>query len=343
MSRRSTTITDLAKRLGVSASTVSRALRHDPQISQETTRRVWEAARQTGYRPNPFAVGLVKRNSGTIGLLISEIDHIFFATVIDGILSAAEQAGYQVITCLSHARYSEEKTQIDRLLASHVDGILVCYSSQTEDFSHLQRVLDEEVPLVFFDRNTEDLDAPSVISDDFQGAELAVEHLIARGRRRVMHIKGPEALSISFYRFMGYRETLARHDIPLNPEWIFDSVDTKASEIKEADRLRKALGEVDAVFAFNDYAAYQVLQLLRALGRRVPDDVAIVGFGDLPMAEYLTPTLTSVRQPAFGMGERAVEVLVQQMNRPKEEDDWEQAAPPSLISLPNSLVIRGSS
>ena len=343
MSRRSTTITDLAKRLGVSASTVSRALRHDPQISTDTTQRVWEAAREAGYRPNPFAVGLVKRNSGTIGLLISEIDHIFFANVIDGILSAAEKAGYQVITCLSHARYNEEKEQVARLLTSHVDGVLVCYTSQTRDFSHFQQVLDEEVPLVFFDRNTEDLDAPSVISDDFQGAQLAVQHLIDRGRRRILHVRGPEALSISFYRYLGYREALAANGLELNPAWVFDAEDAKSERILDMDRLRQALTEVDAVFAFNDYAAYEVLQMLRALGRRVPVDVSIIGFGDLPMAEYLTPTLSSVRQPAFEMGETAVKVLVRQMCPPQEEEGLPAPPPPSLISLPNSLVIRGSS
>lgn len=343
MGKRHITISDIARELNISPSTVSRALRDETSISEQTRSKVWETANKLGYQPNPFARGLVSQSSRVLGLIIPEIDVVYFVKVIDAILSTAEKSGFQVITCLSHGSFKQEQEQVERLIASRVDGVMVCYSSETVEFSHFTRLIDQGIPVVFFDRNTEELDAPFVISDDFQGARLAMQHLIDKGRRKILHLRGPEALSISFYRHVGYRETLIDNQIPLNPDWVIDALDARAEKIDNEDHLYRMLMEVDAVFAFNDYAAYQVLLRLRELGRKVPQEVAIVGFGDLPMAEYLTPTLSTVAQPAFLVGQTTVQQMVKLIINDVETDEIEKKGQQELILLPNSLVIRESS
>jgi DNA-binding LacI/PurR family transcriptional regulator len=345
MQKKHVTIADLANQLGLSPSTVSRALKNDSRISDPTKKKVWKLARSYGYRPNPHAVSLRSKTSLTVGLIIPQVDHSYFVKVLNGILSTLESAGYNVIICISSGSYDKEKEQINRLLNARVDGVLACYSQETQAFDHFQQLVQAQIPLVLFDRNTEEIDASAVISDDFQGAQLAVEHLLAQGRKRILHIQGPENLSISFYRYLGYRETLKAHGIAPDPAWVFTALDDRGKQLREPDRLIEALPQADAVFAFNDYAAYEVMKLTRKLGLKIPEALALIGFADEPMAEYLTPQLSSVRQPAYRIGRKAAEELLALLNFDQSDEFRPSPLPssgPKLITLENELVLRDS-
>ncbi|NJO01544.1 MAG: LacI family transcriptional regulator [Bacteroidia bacterium] len=233
-----------------------------------------ELAEKYGYRPNPYALSLVKQTSNMIGVVIPNLDMPYFTKVVDGIIQMAESQGFMVITCISHNNYQEEKGMLTRLRDQRVDGLLVSYSRETNDFSHLQEITASQTPLVFFDRHTEELEATYVISDDFRGASLAVEYLLKKGHRRIGHMYGPENLSVSFYRFCGYREALRKAGISYDESLVFYCEDDKARQIRHADHFHRVLPTLDAVFTFNDYAAYEVLKIARHLNLSVPKDFA---------------------------------------------------------------------
>ena len=327
-------ITDIARELDVTPSTVSRALNGGPRISDKTRQSVLELARRWGYRPNPLAKGLVSRKTYNIGLIIPEFTHHFFNQVLRGIESLAVAKGYHLIICTSDNEYEKEKKSVQTLLDLRVDGFLVALGNDTQNYDHFQDVLSYEIPLVFIDRTCEDIETSYVVTNDFDGAFQATQHLISSGCRQIVYIQGPTHISTTFNRFMGYQEALKKWGIPYRKEYVVDGSNTRVLQEELTDIVKNH--PVDAVFAHNDYLAYEAMTVIKQQGLQVPENILLMGYANEPIAMYMTPQLSTVQQPAFEMGQHSADLLIQQLESGHIHHEL------STQSIPTSLVLRES-
>ncbi len=331
------TIKDLARELGISPSTVSRALRDHPDISQGTKRRVTEAAELHNYHPNQLAQSLQKQRSNTIGVIVPEIRHDFFSTVISGIEEVAYEHGYTIMVCQSNETLAREILNTQALVANRVAGLLIAISSETTRYEHLSNVLRHGVPLVQFDRVVEELETSKVVVDDYRAAYGAVTHLIESGYRRIGHLAGQDGIALNRRRYEGYRAALRDGGLRYEEKFHFSGGYREEDGLIGADRYL-ALDELpDAILAINDPVAVGIFSRFREAGVRIPDDVALVGFSDTPAAALIDPPLTTVYQPAFEMGRTAVSLLMKQF------DAEDAMFVPETVVLDTKLLIRGSS
>ena len=330
------TIKDLARELNISASTVSRALKDHPDISKETKRAVQELAQKLNYQPNAVALSLKQRRSNTIGVIIPEIVHYFFSSVISGIEDVAYDAGFNVIICQSNERYEREVANAKTLLSSRVDGVLVSISKETTDYKHLYNFSNNEVAMVFYDRVVPNIVADQVIIDDFDAAYRATRHLIDSGRTRIAHLGGPMALLIGQRRKDGYLKALSEAGIPADENLILeaDSFEKARMAIMKLINQRK---KFDGVFATNDLTAIGAMQTIQKKGYKIPDEIAIVGFSDGRFSGITDPTLTSVDQHGYEMGTQATQMLLKRIL--SEDDEY----PAETKVLNADLIVRGSS
>jgi len=331
------TIKDLAKELNISCSTVSRALKDFPGISPATKKAVTELADKYNYRPNAIALSLRNQKTNVIGVVIPETVHFFFSTVISGIEDEAMKDGYNVMICQSNEKYEREADCIDALMSARVDGILVSISRETEDLAHLQKVVEEGTPMVFFDRLVEGMNAPSVIVDDYQGAYDAVEHLIEQDSKHIVHLSGPDNLIISRKRTEGYISALEDHQIPVKQEYIIECRNGTAEEAEVAmTKILESGMAIDGVFANNDMAALGALKAVQKAGLTPPKDVAIIGFSNWQFSSLVNPGLSSVSQPGYEIGREAARLMLDQINNENKNKG-------EVSILDTELVIRESS
>jgi len=333
------TIKDIARELGISPSTVSRALKDHPDISVETKKAVNALSEKLNYQPNIVALNLRQRKTNTIGVIIPEIVHFFFSTVISGIEDIAYQAGYNVILAQSNESYQREVTDMKALFNSRVDGMLLSLSRETTNYDHIESIISKGVPIVFYDRMYNSPTSSKVIVDDYVGAKEAVLHLIDQGCKRIAHLRGFPNLMISANRLKGYEDALSERNIKLNKELIFDCPSGSFEEGKRA--TQKALDMAnppDAFFATDDPMAMGAVSAIREKGLKIPQDIAIVGFGNWFFGEMIEPSLTTVDQPGFEMGQEAARMLIKQIEM-KDKDE------PILETktLKTKLIIRNSS
>ncbi|MBK6267281.1 LacI family DNA-binding transcriptional regulator [Marivirga sp. S37H4] len=339
MKKTNITIKDIARKLGVSPSTVSRALKDHPDISPNTKKEIQELAISLNYQPNSVALSLRQSKTNTIGVIIPEIAHFFFSAVISGIEDIAHSAGYHVIITQSNESYEREVMNTKALFNSRVDGILLSISRETSNYDHLQSLLDSNVPLVFFDRMVDSLNACKVIVNDEQGAYEATTHLIEQGYYRIAHLAGPQNLGISKNRLNGYKAALADN------KYMMDDNLVKVCGLgtyEEAEAITNELLDYrfppDAIFSNNDVAAYGAMTAIKKRGLRIPEDVAIVGFSNWRFSSLIQPALSSVTQPGFKMGQEATRLLMKQIALGDDEE-----AITETISLKTNLVVRESS
>jgi len=334
------TIKDIAKALGLSTSTVSRALRGSYEISAETKKLVLEYAEKLNYRPNPIALSLKEKRSRSIGIIVCEIANNFFSQAINGIESVAYKKGYYVIISQSHESYEREVSNAQYLASRSVDGLLVSLSTETTDFSHLKKLHEKGLPIVFFDRITEEMQTHKVIANNFNGAYQATEHLLRSGFKRIAHVTISPHLSITKERLAGYKAALADNGVP------FDDSLVKyckyggliISETEQAiDALLHLPKKVDAIVAASDKLSTGCLTTLAKKNIKIPDDMALVGFTNSPLAEVFHPSMSSVRQPAFEMGQVAMEMLIQIIESRRPVTEFETRV------LNTELTIRASS
>jgi len=329
------TIKDIARELKVSPSTVSRALKDHPDISGETKRAVKELAEKLNYQPNAVALSLKQQRSNTIGVIIPEMVHYFFSSVISGIEDVAYDAGYNVIICQSNEMADREKANVKTLLASQVDGILVSVSKETKDFSHLEKIRKNEVPLVFYDRIISGFKADHVIIDDFDAAYRATRHMVDSGKKRVAHFAGPQNLLIGRQRKEGYKKALEDAGILLGETLVYDADNFEKARLAVLKILESGT-EIDGIFAVNDLTAIGAMQTLQKRGIKIPSEVAVVGFSDGRFSGITDPTLTSVDQHGYEMGTVATRML---LKRILSKEDY-----PSETKILNAnLIVRGSS
>jgi DNA-binding LacI/PurR family transcriptional regulator len=334
------TIKDIAKTLGLSTSTVSRALRDSYEISPETKQMVLEYAKQINYRPNPIALSLKERRSCSIGVIVSEIANSFFSQIINGIESIAYSKGYNVIISQSHESYERELINMDFLSSRSVDGFLISVSTETKDFSHITDLYERGLPIVFVDRVVASIDTHKVMADNFKGAYEATAHLIKNGYTCIGHLANSEYLSITKERAAGYKQALEDAKIEFNENYIqhclhggmiYEEVDNAMNAMMNQKK------KPDAIFASADKLTTNCMRYCRANNIIIPDDLAIVGFSNLDLTELLSPSLSVVRQPAFDMGELAADLLIKTIESKRPVTDFETKM------LPAELFIRESS
>ena len=332
-----TTIHDIARKLNVTASTVSRALKDHPRISQETKKAVLKVARKLNYQPNHIAAALRNGKSNIIGIIVPTADRSFFSSVIRGIEEIANQSRYNVMICQTYDSYEKEVQTVEALLNARVDGILASHGKETVNFDHFQKVKRKGIPLVMFDRSSDECEASNVVIDDYLGGYKATEHLIHQGCIRIAHFTSPRKISIFKERLRGYREALENHGIPYHESLVVQSnlqlEDGRESMLK----LLKLKKLPDAVFSASAYGAMGALQVLKEKKLRVPQDVALVAFSNEPFTSFTEPALTTVDQHPMRMGNAAAEIFLE------ERAALNKKFIPQKIVLKPELIIRGSS
>lgn len=332
------TIKDIAKELKISPSTVSRALKDHPDISKDTKKQVIELAHKLDYQPNSIALSLRKSKTNTLGIIIPRIVHHFFSSIMSGIEDIAHEQGYNIIITQSNESYLRELENIQTLVSNRVDGIFVSIASGTEDFTHLKNLQKRNIPLIFFDRICHEINCNKIVIDDYKGASVAVEHLIEQGCKNIVHLGSPPTLLISQNRFRGYKDTLEKHRIPLSQDLILQC-DNRVQGYEQMKNLLSTHTEIDGIFAVNDDTAIGAIKAIKEVGLSIPRDIAVIGFGDNPIAQIVEPQLSSISQPGFEMGKLSAKLLLQQIQAKEAEQDFA----PQLKMLETQLVVRESS
>lgn len=333
---RQVTMKEIAKKLGVSVSTVSRALQDSPELHAETKRKIVEAAKEMNYRPNLLAQSLRISRSKTLGVIVPEITSHFFASCISGIQDLANTRGYNVIICQSNESLALEKANIQTLVSSQVDGLLISLSRETNTFDHLHDLYQREINFVLFDRVEEEIPVSKVTFNDAGGAYQVVKHLLENGSRRIAYVSGPEELYISKKRKEGYLRALTEFGVEADPILVHITDLTLAGNLQVAKDLLEMDPRPEAVFCMIDPVAVDVLTYWKSKGINIPEDIALAGFTDNPTAAVVEPPLTTVAQPGYEMGKLAVAHLLDQLDGIASED-------PLSIVLETTLVIRKSS
>lgn len=301
---------DLARELGVSIATVSRALRNSPEIGTEMQKRVKELARQLNYRPNPFAQSLRKEAPRIIGVVVPNLVTHYYASVLDGIEEEAAEEGYSVISANSHEDVEAETRAIDNFIGMHVEGIVACLAQTTTDYAHFEELSEMGIPLVFFGRTCLAEKFSSVKANGDEAAQLATEHLISTGCRRIAFVGGPNHLDMVRRRKHGYLEALREARIPIDRNLVAcGSIDYKLAMERTKEMLQQP-DRPDAILAFNDIITFAALTAIRTVGLRVPEDVSLIGFTDDAHVQYVTPRLTAIEDQSKLMGRTACRLLL---------------------------------
>ena len=335
-----TTLKEIAQSLGISISTVSKALKDYPDVSEETKRKVLQMAESVNYSPNVFAQSLRSKESKTIGVIIPNMVHYFFSNIIEAILKEAERKGYMVIIMQSNEDFNLETKQVDLLLNKGVDGILISLSDNTNNFKHLQKIKDYDIPLVLFDKITKLIDCSKVKIDDIKASYNAVSYLINKGYKRIAYFRGDLNPQNCIDRFLGYKKALQDHDIEFDsslvylcPNANFDDGYANAKKLVENDSK-----EVDAICAISDLTAIGVINYLNEKQIRIPEQIAVFGFSNWFMSSVITPTLSSIEQHASDMGEKSAKVLFYEIDCKHKGIDVEH----QKIIIDTDLIIRNS-
>lgn len=334
------TIKDIAKELGISTSTVSRALRDSYEISPDTKKLVLECAERLDYRPNPIALSLKEKRSRSIGVVICEIANSFFSQAINGIESVAYSKGYNVIISQSNESFEREQNDLNYLASRSIDGLIISISSQTENMDHLKKLLGRGLPIVFFDRITEELNTHKVIVDNFKGAYNATAHLLQQGYQRIACILNAAHLSIARERIAGYKQALADNEIAFDESLMKECQQGGAihHEVERAvQELLAMQPRPQAIIGLSDKLTTGCLRTLQAHKVRVPDDIGLVGFSNSDLTELLNPSLTIIRQPAFEMGEIATKLLLEVIEAKRPVTEFKR------VVLETELIVRNSS
>lgn len=337
MKRHQVTIVDIAKKLGLSKSTISRVLTGHPNVSEKTRKAVLELAEQLDYQRNMLSISLLRQKSNTIGIIVPEFLSSYFPQVIIGAQEVATEAGYTTLICHSNESYETEVANTKMLLANQVDGLLVSITRETRNFEHLKIFERKGIPIVFFNRVCDDMSVPKVVVDDYDGAFHAVEHLIKRNKKRIAHLAGPPNLLISQNRLKGYKAALKKHNIPIDESLIIPYDLTLAKVKIYVNHLLRMDNPPDALFAINDPTAIEAIQVVKKKGLQVPKDMAIVGFSNDHVSALTDPPLTTVSQPATDIGSTACQLLLDQISR--DVSQWKTI----IKVLKTELIVRKSS
>lgn len=330
------TIKTIAKELGVSTSTVSKALRDSHEISTETKDKIKAYADHYNYKPNNLALQLRNQKTKVIGVILPKIVHHFFSTVIKGIESGANEKGYHIMVCFSNESYESEVNNLKVLSNGSVDGLIVSISNETLEnshFEHFQGLVNEEIPLVLFDRVHDSIFCDKVIVDDIGAGYKATKHLAENGRKKIAMLSTPEHVNIGTLRKQGYLKALKEFDLMSNENLVLEIDEKEDAKTQIANIFDK---KIDAIFAVNEIYAAIAIRLAKEKNLRVPEDVSVIGFTDGLISEYSSPSITAIVQHGFTMGRQAVELLIERI-----ENENESLSPRTKV-ISSNLHIRES-
>jgi LacI family transcriptional regulator len=328
--KRKITLKQIAKELDVSISTVSKSLRNSPEIGEETRLRVQAFANFYHYKPNNIALSLKNRRTKTIGIIIPEIVHHFFSTVINGIEQVANENGYNVVICLSDDSFDKEVLNMELLANGSIDGFIMSLSKETQykgDFHHIIEVINQGMPVVMFDRVANEVMCDKVIIDDKLAAYEAVQSLIDKGRKKIALVTTVDYVSVGKLRTDGYIKALLDNELPFDDDLIIKIEDIDTCEIIIAKLLEDKA--IDAVFAVNELFAVTCIKTANKMGLNVPKDLAVIAFTDGIISKYSTPTITTVSQSGIKMGNRAAQIIIDRLE--SEEDDEKETYVTEII------------
>ena len=335
-----TTLKEIAEALGISITTVSKALKNYPDVSEKTRKAVLALAEELNYTPNSFAVNLRTKESKTIGLIIPEVVHHFFSNVINGIIAEAEKKGYLVIILQSNESLELEKKQVALLINKRVDGIIMSLSNESNNDFHIKEILRKEIPFVQFDKISKLIPSSKVIINDQKAAMEAVQHLIDKGCKKIAHIRGPENPQNAIDRFIGYKKALEKNGIPYDSKLVYSCKNVTFEEgIEFAKQIVDEHPDVDGIFVITDLVAVGVLAYFNEKGIQVPNQIAVIGFSNWFMSQVITPKLSTVDQPSYEMGVAAFSLLLEEMICRKDG----KVFIPRTIELETSIIERDSS
>ncbi len=330
-----TSLLDIAKAVGVSVSTVSRALNDHADISEKTKIAIKSIAKELAYEPNALAQSLVTRSTHTLGVIIPNLQTTFFATMLSGIQHVASQAGYRVVICLSDDLHQTEVANVQALMNNMIDGLLLCHSLETSTFDHIKIQLRRGIPIVQFYRVSLEVETPWVFSEDENGAFQVTEHLIEMGCRRIGILLGPPHLMISKKRLKGYTKALNKFKIPFDPKLVTNVDFSTRSVHSSIDSWLQLDVPIDGVFSISDKSAVQTIQYLKKLNIKVPDTVCVAGFGNEYTGEIIEPQLTTFDVRTGLIGEKAAKLLLDRI--------IDQNSTSENVVVKGHLIIRDSS
>jgi LacI family transcriptional regulator len=330
------TIKDVAKALNISTSTVSRAFNNKYDIQPSTKDVILAKAKEMGYSPNPIAQGLIMHKSFMVGVVVPEFVNSFFPQVIMGIQKELNEAGYQVLIMSSNESAQMEIKNVQTLEKNNVDGILISLTHETRDISYFQTLLDNNIPIVQFNRVSQKLNTPKIIFDDCYWAEKATEHLIEQGYKKIFHLAGPNSLIVTHNRIKGYTNAMKKHHLKCDSTCIFDSGIFIEDGVAAAEKIIEKGDIPEAFFCFNDPVAIGAIEKFRENGYKINEDIAFVGFTESRIGKHMSPGLTSVEQPAEEIGITASKVLLKMLQTKNFNNN-------DSIVLNGKLNIRGSS
>lgn len=320
--KRKITLKQIAKELDVSISTVSKSLRNSPEIGEETRLKVQAFAKYYHYKPNNIALSLKNRKTKTIGIIIPEIVHHFFSTVINGVEQVANEKGYSVVVCLSDDSFDKEVLNMELLANGSIDGFIMSLSKETQfrgDFHHITEVINQGMPVVMFDRVTNEVLCDKVIIDDKQAAYEAVQYLIDKGRKKIALVTTQDYVSVGKLRTDGYVKALLDNNLPFDEHLIIKIENVDTCEIIISKLLEDEA--VDAIFAVNEIFAVTSIKVANKIGINVPNDLAVIAFTDGMISKYSTPTITTVSQSGVKMGNRAAKIIIDRLESEDENEE----------------------
>lgn len=330
------TIHDIAARLNMSASTVSRALADNRRISEKTRERVKALANEMNYKPNQLASNLRRGKGKMVGVIVPRISRHFFSHVISGIETITNPSGYNLIICQSNESYETEVESLQTMLNNRVDGVVMSISGETLNNAHIKAAIEEKLPIVFFDRTPGGIDVDSVQNDNFTAGYEMTKHLISQGYRRIAHFAGPLDINIYRDRYNGYRKALDEENIPYDDSLVFENVITRPKGEETALKILKTGIIPDAVFSVSDYAALGALMIFKKNGVKIPDQMGITGFANEPFTELVEPPITTVEQFGEEIGRNSARLLIDRL-----EGGHKDAS--RLVSFKPRIIFRGSS
>jgi LacI family transcriptional regulator len=320
--KRKVTLKQIAKELDVSISTVSKSLKDSSEISEDTRQKVQAFAKLYNYKPNNIALSLKNKKTKTIGIIIPEIVHHFFATVISGVENVANEHGYNVIVCLSDESFDKEVINMEMLANGSIDGFIMSLSKETQqkkDFHHISEVINQGMPVVMFDRITNDILCDKVIIDDNLAAFQAVQTLIDKGLKKIALITTVDYVSVGKLRTEGYIKALKSNDIKVDEHLIL-----KIEDIDHCDEVIENLinsQPIEAIFAVNELFAVTAIKAALKRGLKIPEDIAVIGFTDGIISKYSSPSITTVSQNGIKMGGKAAKMLIERLESEDEDDE----------------------
>lgn len=320
--KRKVTLKQIAKELDVSISTVSKSLRNSLEISEDTRQKVQAFAKLYNYKPNNIALSLKNKKTKTICIIIPEIIHHFFATVISGVEHVANENGYNVLVCLSDESFDKEVINMEMLASGSIDGFIMSLSKETQqkkDFHHITEVINQGMPVVMFDRVTNEILCDKIIIDDVHAAYNATQFLIDKGLKKIALITTIDYVSVGKLRTDGYKKALKSNDIEIDENLILKIEDTEDFDHYIEELLHN--NEIEAIFAVNELFAVTALKIANKLGKKVPEDISIIGFTDGIISKYSTPSITTVSQNGIKMGGKAAKMLIDRLESEDEEEE----------------------